>query len=93
MFIPDCLECARKCCIFNNEVNVAFWKHDSITIPIHLVTLANDNLLAFIGFICVDNTLLQGQVYLRSEERAKNGEAIACCNRIVKDDSQSRVSV
>ncbi|MEH2401420.1 hypothetical protein [Nostoc sp.] len=59
----------------------------------HLVTLAKDNLLAFIGFICVDNTLLQVQVYLRSEERAKNGEAIACCNRIVKDDSRSRVSV
>ncbi|WP_298908554.1 hypothetical protein [uncultured Nostoc sp.] len=59
---------------------------------IHLVT-ANDNLLAFLGFICGDNTLLQGQVYLRSEKRTKNGEAIACCNCIVKDDSQSRVSV
>ncbi|MEH2301181.1 hypothetical protein [Nostoc sp.] len=61
--------------------------------PIYLVTLAKDNLLAFIGFICVDNTLLQGQVYLRSEERAKNAEAIACYNRIVKDDSHSRISV
>ncbi|MEH2121819.1 hypothetical protein [Nostoc sp.] len=60
---------------------------------IHLVTLANDNLLAFLGFICVDNTLLQGQVYLRLEERSKNGEAIAYCNRIVKDDSQYHVSV
>ncbi|MEH2313457.1 MAG: hypothetical protein V7K35_19090 [Nostoc sp.] len=40
--------------------------------PIHLVTLANDNWLAFIGFICVDNTLLQGQVDFRSQERSKN---------------------
>ncbi len=43
-----------------------------MTMLIHLMTLANDNLLAFIGFICVDNTLLQGQVYLPAEKRAKN---------------------
>ncbi len=49
-------------------------------------TLLDTNLLSPQGFICVDNTLLQGQVYLPEQERTPNGEAIACFNRIVKDD-------
>lgn len=49
-------------------------------------TLLDSNLLAPQGFICVDNTLLQGQVYLPATERTTNGEAIAQFNHIVKDD-------
>jgi caffeoyl-CoA O-methyltransferase len=37
------------------------------------------------GFICIDNTLFQGQVYL-PEQRTTNGNAIAEFNRIVADD-------
>jgi len=48
--------------------------------------LLDFNLLANQGFICADNTLLQGQPYLPDEERTPNGEAIAQFNRIVKDD-------
>jgi len=48
--------------------------------------LLDSRLLATHGFICVDNTLLQGQVYLPAEERTLNGEAIAQFNRLVKDD-------
>lgn len=44
------------------------------------------SLLAPDGFICVDNTLLQGQPYLPESERTKNGEAIAEFNRVVKND-------
>jgi caffeoyl-CoA O-methyltransferase len=40
------------------------------------------------GFICVDNTLLQGQVYLPEENRTPNGEAIAQFNHIVAADSR-----
>lgn len=43
-------------------------------------------LLAPQGFICVDNTLLQGQVYLPEQERNPNGEAIATFNRVVAND-------
>lgn len=38
------------------------------------------------GLICVDNTLLQGQVYLPPEQRTANGAAIAEFNSVVADD-------
>jgi caffeoyl-CoA O-methyltransferase len=38
------------------------------------------------GLICVDNTLLQGQVYLPEAQRTANGEAIAQFNRVVAAD-------
>jgi caffeoyl-CoA O-methyltransferase len=48
--------------------------------------LLERELLAPHGFICVDNTLLQGQPYLPPEQRSTNGEAIARFNRLVADD-------
>ncbi|MBD2346875.1 O-methyltransferase [Anabaena subtropica] len=48
--------------------------------------LLGTSLLAPDGFICVDNTLLQGEVYLPTEERSVNGEAIAQFNRTVAID-------
>lgn len=49
-------------------------------------SLLDTHLLSPHGFICVDNTLLQGQVYLPPQERSANGEAIARFNSIVADD-------
>lgn len=48
--------------------------------------LLGSNLLSPQGFICVDNTLLQGQVYLSPDERTANGEAITQFNSVVADD-------
>ncbi|HEY9812581.1 MAG TPA: class I SAM-dependent methyltransferase [Candidatus Sericytochromatia bacterium] len=48
--------------------------------------LLDSDLLAPQGFICVDNTLLQGQVYLPQEQRTQNGDAIAQFNQVVADD-------
>ncbi|WP_088240113.1 O-methyltransferase [Calothrix rhizosoleniae] len=48
--------------------------------------LLDRDLLAPGGFICVDNTLLQGQPYLPAEQRTANGEGIAQFNRFVADD-------
>ena len=48
--------------------------------------LLDKGLLAENGFICVDNTLLQGQPYLVSAKRTTNGEAIAQFNQIVAAD-------
>ncbi|WP_138500200.1 O-methyltransferase [Nostoc sp. PA-18-2419] len=48
--------------------------------------LLDTNLLAPSGFICVDNTLLQGEVYLPGQKRTANGEAIAQFNRAVALD-------
>lgn len=50
--------------------------------------LLEKDLLVPGGFICVDNTLLQGQVYLPEENRTLNGEAIAQFNHIVAADSR-----
>lgn len=48
--------------------------------------LLETNLLASDGFICVDNTLLQGQPYLPVAQRTVNGKAIAKFNCFVAED-------
>ena len=50
--------------------------------------LLDTNLLAPDGFICVDNTLMQGHPYLPENQRTENGKAIAHFNRFVADDSR-----
>jgi caffeoyl-CoA O-methyltransferase len=50
--------------------------------------LLDTDLLAPEGFICVDNTLMQGQPYLAENQRTANGEAIARFNRFVTEDSR-----
>ncbi len=51
-------------------------------------TLLDKNLLAPSGFICVDNTLLQGQPYLSEASRTANGQAIAEFNHTVATDER-----
>jgi caffeoyl-CoA O-methyltransferase len=48
--------------------------------------LLDSSLLAPGGFICVDNTLLQGQPYLPEAKRSKNGQAISEFNQVVAAD-------
>ncbi|MFM8007784.1 MAG: O-methyltransferase, partial [Dolichospermum sp.] len=48
--------------------------------------LLDTELLAENGFICVDNTLLQGKTYLAPAKRTANGEAITQFNQIVAAD-------
>ena len=43
-------------------------------------------LLAPNGFICVDNTLMQGQPYLSEDTWTENGRAIARFNRFIAED-------
>lgn len=45
-------------------------------------------LLAPDGFICVDNTLMQGQPYLPESQRAENGRLIAHFNHFVTADTR-----
>ena len=52
----------------------------------YLNLLLDTNLLAADGFICVDNTLMQGQPYLPEDQRLENGRAIARFNRFVVED-------
>lgn len=48
--------------------------------------LIDGNLVVPGGFICVDNTLLQGQPYLSSSLQTPNGAAVADFNRFVAAD-------
>lgn len=50
--------------------------------------LLETGLLAPDGFICVDNTLMQGQPYLAESQRTDNGRAIAQFNQFVVDDDR-----
>ena len=52
----------------------------------YLNLLLSTDLLTADGFICVDNTLLQGQPYLPEAMRTENGQAIADFNRFVAED-------
>jgi caffeoyl-CoA O-methyltransferase len=52
-------------------------------------TLLDRHLLAANGFICVDNTLFQGEVYLPESEQSSNGKAIAQFNQIVAADPRT----
>lgn len=54
----------------------------------YFTTLLDRDLLSSNGFICVDNTLLQGQPYLPIEQQTPNGAAIARFNRFIAEDSR-----
>jgi caffeoyl-CoA O-methyltransferase len=51
--------------------------------------LLDNNLLAANGYICVDNTLLQGQVYLPESDQSNNAKAVAQFNQFVAADSRT----
>jgi len=50
--------------------------------------LLESELLAPDGFICVDNTLMQGQPYLSADRRTDNGKAIARFNDYIAQDER-----
>lgn len=51
--------------------------------------LLERNLLSPNGYICVDNTLFQGQVYLPESDQSSNGSAIAHFNQVVAADPRT----
>lgn len=51
--------------------------------------LVDGNLLESNGFICVDNTLFQGQVYLAESGKSDTAKAIAHFNQVVADDPRT----
>lgn len=51
--------------------------------------LIGSNLLAPNGFICADNTLFLGEVYLSESEQSDTAKAIAHFNQVVADDPRT----
>ncbi len=80
------LETMHKLAAAHQTFDLVFIDADKTEYVQYFETLLDSGLLAPDGFICVDNTLLQGQPYLPQNERTKNGEAIAEFNRYVKND-------
>lgn len=80
------LETLHRLAAANETFDFVFIDADKQEYVNYFETLLSTNLLAPGGFIAVDNTLLQGQPYLPSEQRSANGEAIARFNLTVAAD-------
>jgi len=84
--VGSALETLDKLAAAKESFDLVFIDADKKEYVQYFQTLLDRNLLAPHGIICVDNTLLQGLVYLPPQERTANAEAIAQFNRIVADD-------
>lgn len=84
--VGSALETLDKLAAAGESFDFVFIDADKKEYVKYFQTLLDNNLLAPSGFICVDNTLLQGQVYLSSQHRTQNGEAIAQFNRVIAAD-------
>ncbi len=86
--LGSALDTLRTLATSSESFDLVFIDADKKEYVQYFQTLLDTHLLSPHGFICVDNTLLQGQVYLSEEEQSPNGQAIARFNRIVADDSR-----
>ena len=84
--VAPAIETMRKLVDAGETFDLAFIDADKGGYIDYLNLLLDTNLLAADGFICVDNTLMQGQPYLSEDQRTANGQAIACFNRFVAED-------
>lgn len=84
--LGSALETLSKLAADGESFDLVFIDADKSEYVQYFHTLLETNLLAENGFICVDNTLLQGQPYLSADKQTKNGQAIAEFNRVVKND-------
>lgn len=84
--VAPALETLHKLVAKKESFDLIFIDADKKEYIEYFQIILDSHLLAPDGLICVDNTLLQGQVYLPSEQRTANGEAIAQFNRIVAAD-------
>jgi caffeoyl-CoA O-methyltransferase len=69
----------------NEKFDLVFIDADKAGYVDYVNFLLDNDLLTPHGFICVDNTLMQGQPYLAGESTA-NGVAIATFNQTIADD-------
>lgn len=86
--VAPALETMRKLAAAGETFDLVFIDADKKEYIEYFKMLLDTQLLAVNGFICVDNTLYQGQAYLPPERRTPNGEAIAQFNHFVAEDSR-----
>lgn len=84
--VAPALETLHKLAARKESFDLIFIDADKKEYVEYFQTILEHHLLTKDGLICVDNTLLQGQVYLPPEQRTANGEAIAQFNCVVAAD-------
>ena len=86
--VAPALETMKQLANAGESFDLVFIDADKKEYISYLQLLLDRSLLSAKGFICVDNTLLQGQPYTPENERSVNGQAIAEFNRFVAEDSR-----
>ncbi len=86
--VAPALETMKQLADERESFDLVFIDADKKEYIAYLQLLLESNLLSTKGFICVDNTLLQGQPYLPENQRSANGQAIADFNRFVAEDDR-----
>ena len=84
--VAPAIETMRELIDAGRTFDLAFIDADKGGYIDYLNLLLDTDLLASDGFICVDNTLMQGQPYLSEAESTENGKAIARFNQFVTED-------
>ncbi len=84
--VAPAIETMRQLLEQGKSFDLAFIDADKGGYINYLNLLLDTDLLAPDGFICVDNTLMQGQPYLGEDQRTENGKAIAHFNQFVAND-------
>ncbi|MDJ0678354.1 MAG: hypothetical protein QNJ18_00660 [Xenococcaceae cyanobacterium MO_167.B52] len=86
--VAPALETMKKLADTGISFDLVFIDADKKEYIEYFKLLLDSSLLAPKGFICVDNTLLQGEPYLPENQRSANGEAINQFNRFVAEDDR-----
>ncbi|WP_414530387.1 O-methyltransferase [Nodularia chucula] len=84
--VAPALETLQKLAARKASFDLIFIDADKKEYIAYFQLILEHDLITSEGLICVDNTLLQGQVYLPPEQRTANGEAIAQFNALVTAD-------
>ncbi|MEL7034432.1 MAG: class I SAM-dependent methyltransferase [Cyanobacteria bacterium J06592_8] len=86
--VAPALETMQKLADAGESFELVFIDADKKEYIDYFNLLLDRNLLTEGGFICIDNSLLQGQPYLPENQRTPNGQAIAEFNQVVANDSR-----
>jgi caffeoyl-CoA O-methyltransferase len=86
--LGSALETLHKLAAAGESFDFVFIDADKQEYVAYFQTLLDSNLLTPCSYICIDNTLFQGQVYLPQSQRTPNGQAIANFNSVVAADKR-----
>ncbi len=86
--VAPAIETLRDLVLAGESFDLAFIDADKGGYIEYVNLLLESSLLTPDGFICIDNTLMQGQPYLDECDRTANGEAITRFNQFLSEDNR-----